>query len=70
MVKRENQKCSAIFYRSPKQCNFVHSASRLPRTIDVLDMANGFQIWSTEAGHKEAAGGFEPIRLRNILNEY
>ena len=35
-----------------------------------LDMANGFQIWSTQAGHKEAAGGFEPIRLRNILNEY
>ena len=34
-----------------------------------LDMANGFQIWSTQAGHEETAGGFEPIRLRNILNE-
>ena len=66
MVKRVNQKCSAIFYCSPKQCNFVPSASRLPRTIDVLEMANGFQIWSAEAGHKEVAGGFEPIRLRNI----
>ena len=36
MVKRVNQKCSAIFYCSPKQCNLVPSASRLPRTIDVI----------------------------------
>lgn len=42
MVKRVNQKCSAIFYCSPKQCNFVPSASRLPCTIDVI-----FWIWQT-----------------------
>ena len=69
MVKRVNQKCSAIFY-SPEQCNLVPSASRLPCTIDVI-----FWIWQTDSKFgqhklvmKKQPGGFEPIRLRNILN--
>lgn len=56
MVKLVNQKCSAIFYCSPKQCNFVPSASRLPRTIDVLDMANGFQFGQQKLVIKKQPG--------------
>ena len=37
--------------------------------VFLLDVANVDQMWLLPACYEELARGFEPIRIRNILNE-
>ena len=49
--------------------NHMKAESKLACTIDVFlpNITNVFQIWSTLAGYKELARGFEPIINREIF---
>ena len=49
--------------------NHTKAESKLAFTIDVFlpNITNVFQIWSTLAGYKELARGFEPIINREIF---
>ena len=49
--------------------NHMKAESKLASTIDVFlpNITNVFQIWSTLAGYRELARGFEPIINREIF---